>query len=86
MFSESELPSSIQYLIIGLQLIALAVFLYFVWPLVKSERWKEKFVDNKQALSIIIVFIFILIFVVGLGAFFDAFFPVERLDTPANSR
>ncbi|MDG6773011.1 hypothetical protein QCB45_01605 [Thiomicrorhabdus sp. ZW0627] len=86
MMTETELPTTVQSILIGLQLIALGVFLYFIWPLVKSERWKEKFVENKQALSIIIVFVFILIFVFGLGAFFDAFFPVERLDTPASSR
>ena len=77
--TETELPTSIQYLLIALQLIALAVFIYFVWPLVKSEDWKAKFIDNKTARSIIIVFILIFVFVWGLGAFFDAFFPVEEL-------
>jgi len=77
--TENELPTSIQYLLIALQLIALAVFIYFVWPLIKSEDWKAKFIDNKTARSIIIVFILIFIFVWGLGAFFDAFFPVEEL-------
>jgi len=77
--TETELPTSIQYLLIALQLIALAVFIYFVWPLVKSEDWKAKFIDNKTARSIIIVFILIFVFVWGLGAFFDAFFLVEKL-------
>ena len=77
--TENELPTSIQYLLIALQLTALAVFIYFVWPLIKSEDWKAKFIDNKTARSIIIVFILIFIFVWGLGAFFDAFFPVEEL-------
>lgn len=77
--TETELPSSIQYLLITLQLIALGVFIYFVWPLIKSEDWKAKFIDNKTARSIIIVFILIFVFVWGLGAFFDAFFPVEEL-------
>ena len=77
--TENELPVTIQYLLIALQLIALAVFIYFVWPLVKSEDWKAKFIDNKTARSIIIVFILIFVFVWGLGAFFDAFFPVEEL-------
>jgi len=77
--TESELPTSLQYLLIALQLIALGVFVYFVWPLIKSEKWKAKFYDNKTARSIIIVFILIFVFVWGLGAFFDAFFPVEVL-------
>ncbi|WEJ61582.1 hypothetical protein [Thiomicrorhabdus lithotrophica] len=77
--TETELPASIQYLLIALQVIALVVFIYFVWPLVKSEDWKAKFIDNKTARSIIIVFILIFVFVWGLGAFFDAFFPVEEL-------
>ena len=77
--SESELPASIQYILIGLQLVALAVFLYFVWPYVKNEKWKEKFIENKTARSIIIVFLLIFFFAWGLGAFFDAFFPVEEM-------
>ena len=77
--TETELPASIEYLLIALQLIALVVFIYFVWPLMKSEDWKAKFIDNKTARSIIIVFILIFVFVWGLGAFFDAFFPVEEL-------
>lgn len=77
--TETDLPISIQLLLIAVQLFALAVFLYLVWPYVKRERWKEKFIDNKTARSIIIVFILIMIFAWGLGAFFDAFFPVEEL-------
>ena len=77
--TETELPSHITYLIIGLQILAVIVFIYFVWPLVKKERWKEKFIENKTARSILIVFILIFFFVWGLGAFFDAFFPVEEL-------
>jgi len=77
--TETEIPTSIQYFLIALQLIALGVFIYFVWPLIKSEDWKAKFIDNKTARSIIIVFILIFVFVWGLGAFFDAFFPVEEL-------
>ncbi|WP_029407631.1 hypothetical protein [Thiomicrorhabdus sp. Milos-T2] len=77
--TETELPLSVQYLLIALQLVALAVFLYFVWPLVKKEDWKAKFIDNKTARSILIVFILIMTFVWGIGAFFDTFFPVEVL-------
>lgn len=77
--TETELPLSIQYFLIALQLVALGVFIYFVWPLVKKEDWKAKFIDNKTARSILIVFMLILIFVWGLGVFFDTFFPVEVL-------
>ncbi len=77
--NEKDLPEHIQYILIALQLVALAVFIYFIWPYFKNENWKEKFFDNKTARSIIIVFILIFVFVWGLGAFFDAFFPVEEL-------
>ncbi|HHT00172.1 MAG TPA: hypothetical protein ENK73_04875 [Thiomicrospira sp.] len=77
--TETEIPTWLQFTLIALQLMAFAVFVYFVWPLVKKEKWKTKFYDNKTARSIIIVFILIFIFVWGLGAFFDAFFPVEVL-------
>jgi heme/copper-type cytochrome/quinol oxidase subunit 2 len=79
---EKELPFAIQFMLIALQLLALVVFLYFIWPLLRSERWKEKFIQNKQALSLIIVMGLILLFVLGMSSFFDAFFPVERLDLP----
>lgn len=77
--TETELPAHIQYLLIALQVVAVIVFIYFVWPLVKKERWKEKFIDNKTARSTLIVFVLIFLFAWGLGAFFDAFFPVEEL-------
>ena len=78
--TETDLPVWLQYTLIGLQLFALVVFLYFIWPLVKSEQWKEKFIDNKTARSILIVFILIFAFVYGIGALFDALFPVETLN------
>jgi len=74
-----ELPAHIQALIIAAQLLAFVVFLYFVIPLVKKEKWKEKFIENKTARSTLIVFALIMLFAWGLGAFFDAFFPVEEL-------
>lgn len=79
---ENDLPLGIQYLLIGLQLFALAVFLYFIWPLVKTENWKQKFIENKTARSILIVFILIFVFVYGIGFVFDTLFPVQRLDQP----
>lgn len=77
--TESELPSWLEYLFIVLQIIALAVFIYFVWPLIKNENWKAKFIDNKTARSILIVFILIISFVWGLTAFFGHFFPIQEL-------
>lgn len=77
--TETELPASIEYLIITLQIIALAAFLYFIWPLIKNEQWKAKFIDNKTARSTLIVFILIFIFFWSLSAFFDTFFLVEEL-------
>jgi Kef-type K+ transport system membrane component KefB len=74
---ETDLPEHIQYLLIALQIFALFVFLYFVWPLVKAEKWKEKFIENKTARSILIVFVLVFLFIYGMGAVFDALFPVE---------
>lgn len=83
--TETQLPHSIQYLLLALQILALGIFLYFIWPQLKSEKWREKFIENKQAFSILIVFTLILVFVFGMGQFFDLFFPIERLDLPNNA-
>jgi|GEM_PF-1603794 len=80
MMNEQELPHWLQYLLIALQLLAVGVFIYIIWPYLKAEPWKKKFVDNKQAFSIIIVLIMVFLFLFGIGSFFDFFFPVERLD------
>ena len=77
---ETELPTSIQFLFIAIQIFAVGIFLYLSWPYIRKERWREKFIENKTARSIIIVFIVIFIFMYGMGAVFDTFFPVERLD------
>ncbi len=78
--TETELPESIQYLLISIQIFATIGFIYLVWPYVRKERWHKKFIENKTARSIIIVFVIIFLFSYGMGAFFDAFFPIERLD------
>jgi len=62
-----------------LQLIVFIVFLVIIWPIIKKENWKEKFIDNPQASSILIVFILILIFVMAISVFFDTFYPLEPL-------
>ncbi len=64
---------------IFLQLIIFFVFLAVIWPAVKKEKWKEKFIDNRHARSILIVFILILLFVMAISVFFDTFYPLERL-------
>lgn len=86
MMVENELPNWLQYLLIALQLIGIGVFFYFVWPHFKAESWKEKFIDNKQAFSIIIVFIMIFSFIYGIGAFFELLFPIDRLDSATQTR
>lgn len=75
-----ELPDWLNNSLFALQIFAVIFFLWIIWPLVKSEKWKEKFVDNKQAFSILIVFIIIFIFVWGLVWLFDLLIlPTETL-------
>lgn len=63
-----------------IELLLLALFIAIIWPNLKNEEWKAKFIDNKLARSILIVFVAILFFSLAIGLFFDIFFPVERLD------
>ena len=77
---ETELPNSIQYLLIAIQIFAVSMFLFIAWPYIRKERWREKFIENKTARSIIIVFALAFIFIYGMGWVFDALFPIERLD------
>jgi glucan phosphoethanolaminetransferase (alkaline phosphatase superfamily) len=63
-----------------LEIVAVVGFLFLVWPHLRDEEWKEKFIHNKAAFSLLIVFVIIFLFVFGIGLFFDTFFPVERLD------
>lgn len=62
-----------------LELLILFGFLALVWPVIKKENWKEKFIDNRHARSILIVFILILVFVMAISLFFDTFYPLEPL-------
>lgn len=73
------LPEWLEYLLIAVQVFAFFLFLWLIWPLVKGEQWKEKFIHNKQALSILIVFILIFVFIYGLTALFEIIAPVETL-------
>lgn len=75
-----ELPIWLEYSLIGVQIFALGLFLWLIWPLVKGEQWKEKFIHNKQAFSILIVFILIFIFTYGMVALFNWLIPTEMLN------
>lgn len=63
-----------------IELLILALFIAFIWPSLKNEEWKAKFIENKLARSILIIFVAVLLFSLAIGLFFDIFFPVERLD------
>jgi len=63
-----------------LKIFALFLFIALIWPHLKQENWREKFYENKQAFSLVIVFVMILLLVLGITFTFDTFFPVERLD------
>lgn len=66
-------------LITVIQILAFALFIYLIYPAVKSENWKEKFIENKHAKSMLIVFILIIGFMALMGLFIDTFLPVEVL-------
>ncbi len=66
-------------LAIILQLAALILFIALIWGAVKNENWKEKFIDNKHARSLLIVFIIIFVFMTLTGIFLDRLFPIEYL-------
>jgi hypothetical protein len=72
-----ELPFWVQAFLIFVQVAAVVVFIWLVWPLVKNEEWKKKFIENKQAFSILIVFVLVFVFVYGLTAVFNWLYPVE---------
>lgn len=78
--TETELPNSIQYLLIALQVLAMVFFVVMAWPYIRKERWREKFIENKTARSIIIVFVLVFLFIFGMTTVFDIYFPMERLD------
>jgi hypothetical protein len=74
-----ELPSWLEIALVAVQIFAVGLFFWLIWPLVKAEKWKEKFIHNKQALSILIVFVLIFVFVYGMMALFDWLYPIETL-------
>lgn len=74
-----ETPGWVTLLLIGLQVAALMGFIWLVWPMIRDEKWKEKFIQNKQALSILIVFILIFVFIFGMTAVFNMLFPPQTL-------
>lgn len=72
-----ELPIWVNNLLFVIQIFAAIFFVWLIWPLIKGEKWKEKFIDNKQALSILIVFIIIFIFAWGLVWLFNILAPAD---------
>ncbi len=68
-----------EILVIILQVAALIFFIALIYPTIKAENWKEKFIENKQAKSVLIVFVLILGLMTLMGLYLDIFFPVEVL-------
>jgi heme/copper-type cytochrome/quinol oxidase subunit 2 len=66
-------------LIIIFQILAFITFITLIFYAVKNENWKEKFFENKQARSILIVFTLILVLTTLMGIYMDVMFPVEVL-------
>lgn len=72
-----ELPRWLDW---GITLIALASLLFFIWfmkPIILHSEWKEKFIDNKVALALIIISIVAFAFMALMGVWVDHFFAVE---------
>ena len=68
------------WMILLLQLLGLIVFTALIWPTIKKENWKEKFIDNPHARSLLIVFALIFVFVMAISIFFDTFYPLEVIE------
>jgi len=66
-------------LLILIQAAAAIFFIMLIWPHIKKEQWRKKFIDNPQAKSILIVFVIIFAFSWGIALFFDWLFPVETV-------
>ncbi len=72
-----ELPRWLDW---GITLIAIASILFFLWflkPVILHQEWKEKFIDNKVALALILLSLMAFGLMIALGAWVDHFFPVE---------
>ncbi len=54
-------------------------FIFLIWPLVKAEKWKQKFIENKHAKSLLIVFILIAILSVTSALYIDLMWSVDTL-------
>ena len=61
------------------QILAISVFIVLIYPTIKKEKWKEKFIDNKHARSVLIVFVLIILLTTLMGLSLDTFFAVEVL-------
>ena len=72
-----ELPRWLDW---GITLLAVASVIFFLWfmkPIILHSEWKEKFVDNKVALALIIISIIAFVLMLLMGWWVDTFFPVE---------
>lgn len=68
------------WVLILIQVIAVGLFLILIWPHLRKEEWKKKFIEDKHARSMLIVFLMIFLLSAAMGIFFEIFFPVERID------
>jgi len=64
-------------LVFIIEILALVFFIALIYPTIKAENWKEKFIENKHAKSILIVFVLIIGLMTLMGLYLDTFFPVE---------
>ena len=73
-----ELPRWLDW---GITLLAIASVIFFLWfmkPIILHSEWKEKFIDNKVALALIIIYVIAFVLMLLMGWWVDAFFPVEE--------
>lgn len=66
-------------LVVGLQLVALGLFVALIYPWVKQEEWKKKFWDNPHARALLIVFVLIAIFIALFKLALHWLVPIEVL-------
>ncbi len=64
---------------IALQVGGLIIFILLIWPHVRDEEWKKKFIKNKLARSLLIIFILIMLMSIGAGLYLEAMLPVDEV-------
>lgn len=75
-----EFPPLVEFFLIIVQIVAVLFFAWLLWPLIKNEEWRKKFIENKVAFSLLVTFILVLLFAYGVVSFFDWLAPVELVD------